>query len=418
MQYFSYTSEDIYTYQNLEELKKIIEIDEIGLTRIHEQEQYVSYEINREKCIRLSDLVYFISFNLVRIHLGQLLVLVKSLAQKVQQLQLVKIDHEYLDCNRIWLKFNNQNEAFNCKYSILNYTIHFTGYQCPNYEDLNEKEIERVSQSKKILIIIKYIIDNCFDNIILTQPKDDVKKTIIEPIINEINNKQLDQLIYKIDDTLKKYQYDKQKQIISVDEDIDTINNKRHEGKIKYNLDIKKIMQTTSQMEKTPSNAYKLEYCLYSSLPQIVKQLDNDEGYQRIQYEGNNIKTTIEQIYFDLQNKIQNYIEKQVKQAIIEQIQFNSQFFKFQYDEQDITKIITKVICKHAIIQYFYNTYTYIFKYTFKLNIDNQDTYEFNANKLYQAMEKAIDKIIPLETKQYFILETTNKILELINDLI
>lgn len=33
-------------------------------------------------------------------------------------------------------------------------------------------------------------------------------------------------------------------------------------------------------------------------------------------------------------------------------------------------------------------------------------------------MEKAIDKIIPLETKQYFILETTNKILELINDLI
>lgn len=41
MQYFSYLSEDIYTYENLDELKKILEFDEIGETKINETEQYI-----------------------------------------------------------------------------------------------------------------------------------------------------------------------------------------------------------------------------------------------------------------------------------------------------------------------------------------------------------------------------------------
>ncbi|CAD8209703.1 unnamed protein product [Paramecium pentaurelia] len=81
-----------------------------------------------------SFIIEFDEIELTRIHLGQLLVFVKSLDQKVQQLQLSKIEHEYLDLNKIWLKFNDQNEAFNCKYSKINNPIHFFGYQCKNDE--------------------------------------------------------------------------------------------------------------------------------------------------------------------------------------------------------------------------------------------------------------------------------------------
>ncbi|CAD8124050.1 unnamed protein product [Paramecium sonneborni] len=198
MKHFSYLSEDIYTYENLVELKRILEFDGFGVSKIIEEDQCIQYSINREKCIRLSDLVYFISFKLVRIHLGQLLVLLKSLAEKVKQLQQANIEHHYLDCNRIWLKFNDQEQVFKIYYETQNYTIHFTGYQCPNYEDFDEQNLSMKS-SQKILIIIKYIIDNYFDKVILQENKNVVKKNIIDQLYYGIHNKDLDKLINEID---------------------------------------------------------------------------------------------------------------------------------------------------------------------------------------------------------------------------
>ncbi|CAK89350.1 unnamed protein product (macronuclear) [Paramecium tetraurelia] len=419
MKHFSYYSEDIYTYENLDELKKILQFDEIGEIEYNQEDEYIQYKINREECIRLSDLIYFISSNLGRIHLGQLLVLIKSLVSKVQQLKSANFDHLYLDSNRIWLKFNNKQQTLNSKYQIFQYTVHFTGYQCPNYEDLNEKENLQITSSQKILLIIKGLIDNCFDNIILDKTKErtNVKNDIIDPILHEISTKNLDQLIEEINSILQKYQYDKEKQTILVDEYVETILEVRHDLQIGYKLDIQQIMKTKKNME-TITDAYLIEYCLYLNIPKIVQGFENSTNFQRIEYVGEKTVEFFEQIQLKIQNERQNYIEELIKQEIEKQSEYYVQFYRFDFDLEQVREVITPLIRNHAIIKYFHNTFTYNFKYTEKPYIDIQDTHKSNVNKLQQAMQKQISKIIPLYTQQCLSMKITTLILELINDLI
>ncbi|CAD8192935.1 unnamed protein product [Paramecium octaurelia] len=418
MKHFLYDSEDVYTYENLEELQKILQFDQIGEVTYNQEENYIKYKIHREECIRLSDLIYFISSNLGRIHLGQLLVLVQSLVTKVQQLELANFDHLYLDSNRIWLKFKNKEQALNMKYQQLDYTVHFTGYQCPNYEDLNEKENLKIPSSQKILLIIKGLIDNCFNNIILAKSiqKADVKKSIIDPILHEISTKKLDQLIKEINSILQRYEYKKEKQTISFDEQV-TLFDERFELDLDYKKDIKKIMETKKTSETT-ANHYFIEYCLYLNLPQIVQGLENSNQFQRIQYDGVKTVEVFDQIQSKIQTERQNYIEQLVKNEIEKQSYHFVQFYRFDFDLEEMNKIITSQISNHAIIKYFNNTYTYNFKYTEKPYIDLQDTHKSNVNQLQQAFEKQIQKVVPLITQECFDMKIQLLILELINELV
>ncbi|CAD8113557.1 unnamed protein product [Paramecium primaurelia] len=236
----------------------------------------------------IEKIIEFDEIELTRIHLGQSLVIVKSLDQKVQQLQLLKIEHEYLDWNKIWLKFNDQNETFNCKYSKINNPIHFTGYQCLNNE---------INSLKKILIIIKYFFDNCFDNIILTQLKDDITKIFLSQQQTKYN-KQLDQLIKEINNFLKNIYMIKRNKSFLFYEYADKINERRHEGKVGYSNDIIIYVNDIKNGKKFHLMYLNQNIVNIQGILSIVKHLNNCKGYQKIQYDVDKTIIAIEQIQY------------------------------------------------------------------------------------------------------------------------
>ncbi|CAD8126619.1 unnamed protein product [Paramecium sonneborni] len=415
MKHFKYSSKDIYTFENLDDLKRELKFDNIGQVNIKEQEQLIEYIVNREKFMRLSDLIIFISNDFVRIHFGQLLILVQSLATKVQKMEENMIQHYYLDSNRIWLHFIDLDQRPSIKYQLLDYVINFTGYQCPNYEKFDESVDLKIKASKKILFIIKQIILSCYQKIILKQNQyQQDKENILNSILHNIENKNLNDFIKQIDGFLEEYQYNKQKQIINLDEDIHNMSDVRYDKQILYWLDIQKIIPQ-GQTTETEQQPIILEYCLYQCLPSIIQQLNSTQEYQRINYNPEMTRQMIENTQSQINDNILKFIREQVQSEIDKQIQYYQQFYKFTFKKDEITNSLTNVLNNHAILKYFNNTYTYNFKDNYMINSDNL---QYQNNNLFKAMQKAILQAITLYVDDYFAMDIKIHILELIDDLI
>ncbi|CAD8121185.1 unnamed protein product [Paramecium sonneborni] len=111
----------------------------IGIVRIYQNEKIIEYQIDISKCLRLNDLIYMIVYILyIKFYLTYNLQ--ESFQNNFQLYFLIqqensqhykdkyKIDHQYLDYNRIWLIF--QDSIKDSMFIILKLSIqlHLLGY--------------------------------------------------------------------------------------------------------------------------------------------------------------------------------------------------------------------------------------------------------------------------------------------------
>ncbi|CAD8212579.1 unnamed protein product [Paramecium pentaurelia] len=215
LQYHSY---QYYSYIDLEKLKKILEWDAIGEVNLYENEKTMIYKIDRSKHIRLSDLIELIEIDLIRFHLGQLLLLFKKLLKKVKLMEDQNLEHNYFREDRIWLNLKNQT-YFSITYQKIKYQISFTGYQSKFYENL---ELKGVVDSQKILQIISLIIKRLKkNNIFLNKHRKSnhqIIDNIYEPILQSCQKGQIGDSINCLNTLLTKYSYNYNNQTVSFDD--------------------------------------------------------------------------------------------------------------------------------------------------------------------------------------------------------
>ncbi|CAK58675.1 unnamed protein product (macronuclear) [Paramecium tetraurelia] len=207
-----------YSYKDLKSLQDILKIDSIGFVNIDEDEQIIEYEIDRSKCLRLSDLILMINQGFFQIYLGQLLGVFLDLLRKVISLKNQhNIDHQYLDDNRIWLVFQNPNKCINFDYQKIEYKIVFTGYQCQLYEESSEIKIPAEQKVQRIIkdILINFKNKNTFIN---SSEKDKIIKFIYDPIIQECDKMNIQNTLNLILEIFYKFKFNSEEQTIAIDQ--------------------------------------------------------------------------------------------------------------------------------------------------------------------------------------------------------
>ncbi|CAD8126628.1 unnamed protein product [Paramecium sonneborni] len=395
---FPYACEDVYSFENQEELIKAIDFDQIGQIYVDQDNKSITYKMDRSKSLRLSDLIFWIESDFVRIHLGQLLHLISNLLQKVQFLESKGIEHNYLDLNRIWLQIK-QNSQYPCLiYQFLYYSLHFIGYQCPFYEKQNSQYM--LKASLRINEIIQIIINKCFNQIRLksknTQKRNEIFKEILQPIIDLCkSNSTSNQIIAFIQEKLKKYNYQddmKNKLVQSLiidDNSNDYIQSQRHSIIENVNKDLKQIIELVGNMDRLQLNIY------YKHL----------KSYQKIKFE---YQSQAQELYRLLQKR-----ELQLKYKINELVQISMKSSLQEYEKQfkfEITENEIQLIEQEIFDQIIKSKYVKYFNNTFWLYFNNE---EFK-NQIYAAISKSLIASIQDKLKIFFMY----KILQLIDDLI
>ncbi|CAD8101527.1 unnamed protein product [Paramecium sonneborni] len=399
-------SEEIYSFENEDEIKKAIETDKIGEVILDYKYKSITYKMNRIKCIRLSDFIFWIQSDFIRIHLGQLLCLIFDLIKKVQSIESQGIEHYYLDLNRIWLQLQ-ENSYPSIIYQFLYYHIHFTGYQCPFYEKKDSSL--PIKASIKIKEIIQIIINRCFNRVHLkwTDPhkREELYNATIKPIMDlcKQNSSSTFQIFAQIQETLKQYKYEDDKknnsvQTLETDDKInDFIGSQREKAISKVKTDLNNLIEFGSQYGQIV-----IDFLLQQQIPIISKLL---ESYSKVKLEyfiqaqqlGNNLQKR--------EIKIKEILKQKVQILIPESLKKYDEYFKFEITKQEIgtleQEIITSVL-KSQQVQYFNNTYW--------LHSNNQHIDDF----IFAAIPKIINQYVDDKLEELF----TYKILLLIDELI
>ncbi|CAD8131359.1 unnamed protein product [Paramecium sonneborni] len=379
-------SEEIYSFENEDEIKKAIETDKIGEVILDYKYKSITYKMNRIKCIRLSDFIFWIQSDFIRIHLGQLLCLIFDLINKVQIMESQGIEHYYLDLNRIWLKLQ-ENSYPSIIYQFLYYHIHFTGYQSPFYEKKDSSL--PIKASIKIKEIIQIIIYRCFNRIHLkwTDPRkrEELYNAIIKPIMDlcKQNSSSIFQINIQIQETLNQYKYQDDKknnivQSLQIDDNVaDFIGSQREKAISKVKKDLNDLIEFGSQYRQIG-----IDFLLQQQIPIISKHLESYskvklEYFIQAQQQGNNLQKREIKIKQILQQKVQILIPESLKKY--------DEYFKFEITKQEIgtleQEIITSVL-KSQQVQYFNNTYW--------LHSNNQHIDDF----IFAAIPKIINQYV------------------------
>ncbi|CAD8129065.1 unnamed protein product [Paramecium sonneborni] len=392
----NYQSEERQTFSNLEEILKVVEIDDFGIPDINFNKKTITYQINHQRCIRLSDLKFWIVNNLVRIHLGQLLDLCLKLLQKVKFLESKSIQHNYLDQNRIWLILDQNSASPSVIYQFLSYQILFTGYQSPCYES-GLKVIQATTQIKNI---VKLFLEECIGNINLKKKTPQNKQQILEPIIEQCkNNQNIQEIIKSIEKILLQYRYQENIQNKSSQSlDIDDDNNYDRQKLIEQiNIQIDQIIECGSK-----HGQLLIEKLLHYYIPIISKQLGlNSKLNLDYQNEVEKQRNILDQQEQQFKQKISDQIKILIKNSIIEY----EKDFKFEITESDLNSIekeIINSIMESQYIKYFQNTYQL----------------HHNTKDIMQSKIQITNKFLNEEVKDKISLFYMFKILELIDNLI
>ncbi|CAD8191378.1 unnamed protein product [Paramecium octaurelia] len=368
-----YDCEEVYSYENKELLEKVLEFDSIGEVNLDESNRSITYKINRREFIRLRDLIFWIESGFVRIHLGQLLRLMLLLLYQTIIIESKGIDHDYLDLTRIWLHLRNNSQHPSLIYQYLQYSIHFTGYQCPFYESKNPAQ----KASIKVKEIIQIIFNRCFNSIQLKWTNENKRKEIynqiVKPIMNlcKSNSNNID-IIQCIQVKLMEFNYqeDIKKncfQLLDIDDNCnDYVESKRQKSIPKVNEDLTSILSFGSQYGQVT-----IEYLLSEAIPMMSQHLEsyskiNFDYYQKVQKYYNVIDNN--------QKMLKDQIQKQVLTLIQQELKEKEKEYKFDITLEDIKQLqdeIINSIFQSPYIKYFQNTYW--------LNHNNED---FNTYQL------------------------------------
>ncbi|CAD8159269.1 unnamed protein product [Paramecium pentaurelia] len=400
-----YIITEVYPFNNFDEIVKAISFDQFGSANIDQLKQSVKYTINSGQSIRLRDLIFWIQSNFIRIHLGQLLVLFLKLLEKVQFLEANGIKHNYLDFNRIWLHLTQKSQYPSLIYQFLDYSIHFTGYDCPFYEKTNDSGITEASQ--KIKEIIKFIITLCFDQIIFLRTNKNTRNSyyqeLLQPIVNLCQpNSTTQQIIQIIQKNLSAFNYQENLQnncfqCLNIDDKInDYIESPRYEIIPKINKDLEQIIEFGNAFGQVVVESILLYY-----IPIFGKNL--------VSYSITDYLVKVQQQYNIISQR-----EKKIRDSIKEQVIKTFEYFllekyenkyKFQITKEEkdsINKDIIDSIIESAQFQYFNNSYW--------LHINNEE--------IENLILVSISEILIQQVQDQIDLFLMYKILVLIDELI
>ncbi|CAD8088358.1 unnamed protein product [Paramecium primaurelia] len=359
MLHLQYVTEEVYTFENEEDIIKAISLDQFQPNKLDPLNKSISYKINHNKCIRLRDLIFWIESDFVRIHLGQLLYLILSILQKVQYIENKGIGHNYLDLNRIWIQLSEISQYPSLIYQFLDYSIHFTGYNC----SLKDKYLYQQQASIKIKVIIKIIIDKCFNRIQLKKNnnnqeiRNQIYQQILQPIIDLCNSNQsiniiIEYIKQKLNDY--NYQYNQNNKLIQSlnidDNENDYIGSKRYKLIQKVNNDIKQIIQFGQKY-----GIIIIEYLLNYSIPRIANNL---KSYSLIDYQKKALKQ--QNIQNERYKELTNMIEQHIQEGFKYYLDEYSNYYKFNINQKEIKQLeqeIINSILQSPQVKYFYNTY-------------------------------------------------------------
>ncbi|CAD8187771.1 unnamed protein product [Paramecium pentaurelia] len=358
-----YICQQFYSYQDVQQLKEIIKIDQIGIINIYEDEQIIKYQIDRSKCLRLSDLIYMINQNFVRLYLGQLLTLFVNLLNKVISLQTqYNIYHQYLDPNRIWLIFQNSFRSVGFVYTKIDYKIAFTGYQCQQYVIGSNLPI---SAYEKIQQIIKAILKQFQKNNMFfkNSTQNEIKQQIYDPIIQVCDKLDIFATLDKIQGILKEFGFDEQQQTIKFE---DSLKNQKVE--IIRNQNIKQIEQQIKeyvQVLKDEENPLILEMIILTQMKNIASTIENQQKLKKVEKDNHYLKS-MESFYEEYQIQLKNSTENIIQVIVKDTLQQKLIQYKLEYLEEEIQKLtqnIVKKIVNMRLNQYFYNSPHYYIRY-------------------------------------------------------
>ncbi|CAD8102900.1 unnamed protein product [Paramecium sonneborni] len=394
----NYESKEIYTFKNIDQILKVLQYDDFGIFNINFEKNTITYYINHLRCIRLSDLLFWIENDLVRIYLEQLLVLVLKLLEKVDFLESQEIKHNYLDENRIWLVQEQTSSSPSLISQFLLYEIHFTGYQCPFYEKYSKK----IQITTQIKIIVKLILEKCIENIGLKQKITPLsKKDILQSIIDKCkDNSNISEIQKSIQDLLQKYNYKEniQNNIFQfLDIYDDSINSDRNKQIESVNIQINQIIEHVKQ-----DGQLQIEILLQYIIPIISKQVAQNS---KANLDYKNFVEKKREFLAQQELQLKQNIQQSIKHEISNSINEYEKEFRFQITQSEINQIeneiISSIFCSQQV-KYFNNTYWL----------------HFNNQEIVERKIVVVSKIIVDEVKDKIKLLYMFKILELIDNLI
>ncbi|CAK58676.1 unnamed protein product (macronuclear) [Paramecium tetraurelia] len=397
----AYKTFQYYSYKDLKSLQDILKIDSIGFVNIDEDEQIIEYEIDRSKCLKLSDLILMINQGFFEIYLGQLLGLFLDLLRKVISLKNQhSIDHQYLDENRIWLVFQDSNKCINFDYQKIEYKIVFTGYQCQLYEESSEIKIPAEQKVQRIIkdILINFKNKNTFIN---SSEKDKIIKFIYDPIIQECDKMNIQNTLNLILEILNKFKFNSEEQTIAIDQ-----------AKIKIDKTNLYFVQNSFKdfIENLKGeSSFILETFLFFQLKSFTNMLDRKvsgflkAGKKEIEKGLQMMKQFYEKYQCSFEKNIQSIIQTQFENILKQQLEN----YKFEISEEEKLELITSIsnrILNMKLNKYVYNSPHYFIK------ADTKQILEYQIN-LFSTLSESI-------IKEEVELLIDLKILQLINELI
>ncbi|CAD8057273.1 unnamed protein product [Paramecium primaurelia] len=381
MQYHSY---QYYSYIDIEKLKIILEVDQIGDVTLYEDEKTIKYKIDRSKHIRLSDLIELIEIGFIRFHLGQLLLLFQNLLIKVKLMEDHKLEHNYLRADRIWLNLKEQTQL-SITYQKIQYSISFTGYQCQFYDNLEQKE---VADSQRILQIISLIIKRLkTNNIFLNKhgkSNNQIIDKIYEPILQSCQKGQIGDTINQLKILLTTYSYNSNDQKVSFDDNlIDEYKySKRKHQKNKIEMQLQQLIAKLDQIPLVT------ELFIFQKIKEIRVNLKN---WQSLQFNDNDEKLTYHKMLQTYNNNKNQFLQTAI--VIITEMLDNivknkiDIIFKESMQQSEKGQIINTII-EFKLLNYFENTND-IF-----LTIEPQFYMKLIIDLAYKYIEDYIDDYI------------------------
>ncbi|CAD8073087.1 unnamed protein product [Paramecium primaurelia] len=365
MKDFNYNSYLTYTFnRSIDEMNRILEIDRFQNYQINQDQKIIKYTINNSNSIKLSYLLRFIEVEYLKFSLAQMIQLGIDIYKKYINLKDHQIEHNYLSLDRIYLTVQDESYAFSILPKQLQYSIHFTGYDCPFYE-LENYESFKKNDEQSVIEIITHIIQTAKKQFRQKQQKIQLKYSggsekssqklqrlqIEEGIYQKIYNdgicRSLDQFIQNSNHVFQQFgNQNNQQQLL---ENIDL----RFDEKIFWrNLRSKKVTENIIKLIQTSySNLkwFKFEYLLLETIPLIVKELKQSYIYK-----------------FQNQAQITNFINLQFIIGCINQEDINDLIdqsfqkakikYKFDMDKQIILqKTISQVHNRSELLNYFFN---------------------------------------------------------------
>ncbi|CAD8173873.1 unnamed protein product [Paramecium pentaurelia] len=406
MKDFNYNSYLTYTFnRSIDEMNKILEIDRFQNYQINKDQKIIKYTINNSNSIKLSYLLRFIvkfsifqELEYLKFSLAQMIQLGIDIYKKYINLKDLQIEHNYLSLDRIYLTVQNESYAFSILPKQLQYSIHFTGYDCPFYE-LENYESFKKNDEQSVIEIITHIIQTAKKQFRQKQQKIQLKYSdgsekssqklqrlqIEEGIYQKIYNdgicRSLDQFIQNSNHVFQQFgNQNNQQQLL---ENIDL----RFDEKIFWrNLRSKKVTENIIKLIQTSySNLkwFKFEYLLLETIPLIVKELKQSYIYKF----QNQAQITN---FINLQFVIGCLNQEDINNLIDQSFQIAKIKYKFDMDRQIILqKTISQVHNRSELLNYFFNNVK------FQIKSNEQLVKQIESQKL-----KILKQIVEENVKQ------------------